>query len=376
MSRERVVVAMSGGVDSSVAAALLVEQGFEVIGIMLRLWSEADQGRGPSNRCCALGAQYDAERVAQLLSIPFYVVNLSDAFKRRVVDYFEDEYAAGRTPNPCVECNRHIRFGHLLRRAKALGADYLATGHYARVEHADGAYQLLRGKDHHKDQSYVLHVLRQDQLAQVRFPIGHFAKAHVRKMALDRGLPVAMRPDSQDLCFIADGDYRRYLAQHRPDALRPGPIVRRSGDVLGQHVGLARYTIGQRKGIGVAAQQPLYVLAMDADTNALIVGTEDELGQAVCEAQGTNWISGSPPAQTFSATAKIRYKADDVPVEVDATGNDTVRVRFETALRDITPGQAVVFYHGERVLGGGMISTVGKLPRQACTDRATSGANT
>lgn len=374
MTRERVVVAMSGGVDSSVAAALLVEQGYEVIGIMLRLWSEADQGRGPSNRCCALDAQYDAERVAQLLDIPFYVVNLSDAFKQRVVDYFEDEYVAGRTPNPCVECNRHIRFGHLLRHAKALGADYVATGHYARVEHADGVYQLLRAKDRHKDQSYVLHVLRQEQLAHVRFPIGRFTKARVRELALDRSLPVAMRPDSQDLCFITDGDYRRYLEQRRPDALRPGPIVRRSGDVLGQHQGLARYTIGQRKGIGVAAAQPLYVLAMDTGTNALIVGAEHELGQDVCEAQGVNWVSGSPPAQTFKASAKIRYKADDVPVTVDAVGEDSVLVRFEVVLRDITPGQSVVFYDGERVLGGGMIGSGGRLPDETTSDRAKGRA--
>jgi tRNA-specific 2-thiouridylase len=366
---------MSGGVDSSVAAALLVEQGYEVIGIMLRLWSEADQGRGPSNRCCALGAQYDAEQVARLLDIPFYVVNVSNAFKQSVVDYFEDEYVAGRTPNPCVECNRHIRFGHLLRHAKALGAGYLATGHYARVERAGGAYQLLRGKDPHKDQSYVLHVLRQDQLAHVRFPVGRFTKANVRKMALDRGLPVAKRPDSQDLCFITDGDYRRFLEQRRPDALRPGPIVRRSGDVLGRHQGLARYTIGQRKGIGVAAAQRLYVLAMDAGTNELIVGAEDELGQDVCEAQGVNWISGSPPARTFKATAKIRYKADDVPVTVDAVRDDNVRVRFEAALRDITPGQAVVFYDGERVLGGGMICSSGEPPHQTASDRAKGEAH-
>jgi tRNA-specific 2-thiouridylase len=250
----------------------------------------------------------------------------------------------------------------------------VATGHYARVERADGAYQLLRGRDPHKDQSYVLHVLRQDQLAHVRFPIGRFTKSHVRKMALARDLPVAGRPDSQDLCFITDGDYRRYLEQHRPDAVRPGPIARRNGDVLGQHQGLARYTIGQRKGIGIAAAQPLYVLDMDAGTNALIVGTEDELGRDVCEAKGVNWISGSPPAQTFSATAKIRYRADDVPVTVDLVGDDSVRVRFEAPLRDITPGQAVVFYHDERVLGGGMIGTAGEPPHRMCADRAKGGA--
>jgi len=375
MTRERVVVAMSGGVDSSVAAALLVEQGYDVIGIMLRLWSETDQGRGPSNRCCALDAQYDAERVAQLLDIPFYVVNLSGAFKQRVVAYFEDEYAVGRTPNPCIECNRHIRFGHLLRRALALDADYLATGHYARVRHTDGAFYLLRGEDPLKDQSYVLHVLGQDQLAQVLLPIGHYTKSHVRRMALDRGLPVAQRPDSQDLCFIADGDYRRYLTQRRPDALRPGPILRRNGQVLGEHRGLAHYTIGQRKGIGVAGSHPLYVLALDATTNALIVGPAEELGQDECEAHAVNWIAGRPPAQTFRATAKIRYKSCDVPVEVDATGNDTVRVRFGRALRDITPGQAVVFYAGEQVLGGGTISPVAKRTRQAHIDRAPIGGN-
>jgi tRNA-specific 2-thiouridylase len=356
MAHERVVVALSGGVDSSVAAALLVEQGYDVIGLMLRLWSEVDDGSGPTNRCCALDAQYDAERVAQLLDIPFFLVNLSAEFKQRVVDHFEAEYAAGRTPNPCIECNRHIRFGLLLRRALALEADYLATGHYARVRYASDRYQLLRGLDPKKDQSYVLHVLGQSQLARVLLPLGKYAKTDVREMAQKRGLPVAQRPESQDLCFVADGDYGRFLAARRPETVHPGPICNRSGHILGEHPGLVHYTVGQRKGIGIASQEPLYVLALDPEKNALIVGTVDELGRDVCYAERVNWVAGEPPGRIFEATAKIRYKAHDCSVTITTLEKGAVRVQFRQPLRDITPGQAIVFYWDEVVLGGGTIT--------------------
>jgi tRNA-specific 2-thiouridylase len=356
MTPERVVVAMSGGVDSSVAAALLVEQGYDVVGIMLRLWSEADNGSGSANRCCALSAQYDAERVAELLGIPFYLANVARDFKQHVVGYFEAEYAAGLTPNPCIECNRKIRFDVLLRRALALGADYLATGHYARTSFLSGRYQLLRGVDRLKDQSYVLHILGQAQLAHVLLPIGRFSKVQVREIAQRRGLPVAGRRDSQDLCFVADGDYRRFLSERMPESIRPGPIRDSNGRVLGKHRGLAHYTIGQRKGLAIPGTQPLYVLALDPNDNAVLVGTADELGRKACLAQRVNWVAGEPPSESFSATAKIRYKARAVPVTVTALEPHTVHVEFRLAQRDISPGQAIVFYQDEVVLGGGTIS--------------------
>lgn len=356
MVRTRVVVAISGGVDSAVAAALLVEQGYDVVGIMLRLWSEGDNGSGPANRCCAPDAQYAAERVAESLGIPFYLVNMAAEFKRRVVDYFVAEYATGRTPNPCVECNRQIRFDLLLRRALALDAQYLATGHYARVRRQGDRYQLWRGVDPHKDQSYVLHVLGQAQLAHALFPVGAFTKAQVREMARERGLPVAERGESQDLCFVSDGDYRRFLSARASQAVRPGPIRDSAGHVLGQHRGLARYTIGQRKGLGISAPEPLYVLALEPADNALIVGTAAELGRDACMAGRVNWIAGQPPGQTFVATAKIRYKAHGAPVTVTVMEDGDVRVQFERPQRDITPGQAIVFYQDEVVLGGGTIA--------------------
>ncbi len=356
MSKDRVVVAMSGGVDSSVAAALLVEQGYDVVGIMLRLWSEKDNGSGATNRCCALDAQYGAERVAELLGIPFFLLNVAHEFKRRIVDYFIAEYSAGRTPNPCIECNRQIRFDLLLRRALALDADYLSTGHYARIRYQDGHYQLWRGLDRQKDQSYVLHTLGQSQLARVRLPLGEFSKSEVREMARERGLPVAARKDSQDLCFISDGDYRRFLSERVPSEACPGPIRDTTGKVLGEHRGLTYYTIGQRRGIRISGPERLYVLALDPADNALIVGSADELGRDVCRAEGITWVAGEPPSETFEATAKIRYKACDAPVDVTVLDNSAAHVRFKQRQRDITPGQAVVFYQKDVVLGGGTIS--------------------
>jgi tRNA-specific 2-thiouridylase len=356
MADRRVVVAMSGGVDSSVAAALLVEQGYDVVGIMLRLWSEADHGGGPANRCCALDAQYDAERVAEALGIPFYLVNIAMEFKRRVVDYFVAEYTIGRTPNPCVECNRQIRFDLLLRRALALKADYLATGHYARIRLHNDRFQVWRGLDRDKDQSYVLHVLGQAQLAHVLLPLGEFTKTQVRDMARERDLPVADRKDSQDLCFVSNGDYRRFLSERLPDRIRPGPIRNRAGRVLGEHHGLAHYTIGQRKGLNIGGPERLYVLALDTSENALVVGTADELGRDVCIAHHMNWIAGEPPGWSFEATAKIRYKAHDAPVTVTVLDDDTARIQFDQPQRDITPGQAIVLYQHEATLGGGTIS--------------------
>jgi tRNA-specific 2-thiouridylase len=353
MSNERVVIAMSGGVDSSVAAALLVEQGYQVIGLMLRLWSEP--GGGADNRCCTPDAVDLARRVADALDIPFYLFNVEAPFRSHVVDYFVREYAAGRTPNPCLMCNRHIRFDVLLRRTLAMEARYLATGHYVRLRRADGRYRLLKAVDVDKDQSYVLYMLNQETLPHLLFPLGDYTKHQVRQMARQRGLPVADRAESQDLCFLADGDYRPFLQKNAPQAIQPGPIVTRSGQVLGQHSGLPFYTIGQRRGLGIAAPEALYVLEMNAARNALVVGAAAELGRAELTASHVSYVSGQTPPEPLRITAKIRYRANETPALLTPLPDDRAALRFDAPLRDITPGQGVVFYREEKVIGGGII---------------------
>jgi tRNA-uridine 2-sulfurtransferase len=356
---------MSGGVDSSVAAALLAEQGHDVVGIMLKLWSEGESptldGQGQAhtrfNRCCTPEDTALARRVADQLGIPFYVLNLSDSFKRLVVDDFISQYAAGRTPNPCFSCNRHIRFELLLNKALGLGAAKLATGHYARIrQSADGSLELLRGVDRAKDQSYVLSVLTQDKLRHVLFPLGELTKPQVREIAARKRLPVAEKPDSQDLCFVAGGDYRSFIARRAPDAVRPGPICDSSGRVMGQHRGLPFYTVGQRKRIGLPGPEPLYVIALDVAHNTLVVGAAGELGRSECVAQRIHYMRGQPPSAPFRATAKIRYKAREAAVTVTPLPSDSAHVRFDEPQRDITPGQAIVFYDKELVIGGGTIA--------------------
>ncbi len=354
-SNHRVVVAMSGGVDSSVAAALLKEQGYDVVGLMLKLWSDGESGR--TNRCCT-PADVDAARaVANQLGIPFYLINIADSFKATVVDYFIDEYAAGRTPNPCLMCNRHIRYELLLNKALSLGAWYLATGHYARVRETEGGqYQLLRGVDAQKDQSYVLSVLGQKELAHALWPLGELTKPQVRQVAARFDLPVAEKVESQDLCFLANGDYRDFLVRHAPaGAIRPGEIRDTSGRVLGEHHGLPFYTIGQRKGIGLAASEPLYVIALDAADNAVIVGAKKELGRRECAARDMHYVSGAAPIESFRASAKIRYKARETAVTVYPQGSN-VRVAFDEPQRDITPGQGLVLFDGDVVIGQGFIA--------------------
>jgi tRNA-specific 2-thiouridylase len=359
-TKPKVVAAMSGGVDSSVSAALLVEQGYEVIGVMMRLWAEPCNGGGAYNRCCTPAQMLDAESVADLLGIPFHVVDLRAEFKAQVVDPFIETYSAGLTPNPCLACNRHIRFTHLLEHALSLGAEYLATGHYARItREAGGLYELRKGVDEGKDQSYVLSVLDQAQLARTLLPVGGYIKRQVREMAARFGLPVARKCESQDLCFLADGDYRRFLREQVPDAVQSGPILNRRGEVLGQHSGLVDYTIGQRKGLGISAPEALYVLAIDSAANALVVGTRAELGADRLVADGVNWIAGCPPERPLRAEVKIRYRARPAPALVVPLEMERVEVRFDRALPDITPGQGAVFYDGERVLGGGIIRQVG-----------------
>ncbi len=325
--------------------------------MMLRLWSEA--GTEDSNRCCTPEAMALARRVAAKLDIPFYVVDARQVFRETVVQYFLDGYARGETPNPCLLCNRQIRWTFLLEHALALGADRMATGHYARLSaEPDGTVQLLRAVDTAKDQSYILHVLSQDKLQQASFPVGTYTKPEIRALAKSFGLPTASRHDSQDLCFLAGQDYRDFLQRHAPGSLVPGPVVAVDGTVVGRHAGLAKYTVGQRKGLGLASGVPLYVLGKDAASNTLRVGPKEELGCRELLASDINWMAGTPPERSFHAAVKIRYTAKEAPAEVSVL-EDGARavVRFDEPQRDITPGQAAVFYRGDVVLGGGIIQT-------------------
>ena len=368
----RIVVAMSGGVDSSVAAALLKEQGHEVIGIMLRLWSEPgvegddEVEHVAENKCCSLESVGDARRISQLLDIPFYMVNVEQPFKQTIVDYFYEEYINGRTPNPCLRCNRHIRFTLLLERALALGAEYLATGHYVRVETdvLTGKRKLRKGVDAAKDQSYVLHVLNQQQLARACFPLGGFTKPEVRAMAAERGLPVASKAESQEICFVAAGDYRgfmkRYTESTGAQAPKQGLILDVSGQQVGTHQGLAYYTIGQRKGLGITSREPLHVLKLDPARNAVIVGGAQQLESDTFTVQQVNYLGGEVPAGAFEANVRVRYKAPEVPAVVTPLGPTTAQITLSRPQRAITPGQAAVFYGGvtkDEVLGGGIIDS-------------------
>ncbi len=351
----KVAVAMSGGVDSSVAAALLVDRGYPVIGLMLRLWSEP--GSENENRCCTPDAMAQARRVAAQLGFPFYAIDVRERFRATVVQTFLDGYSSGITPNPCIVCNRLIRWGFLLENARAFGAEKMATGHYARLRTMeDGTVQLLRGLDARKDQAYVLSELTQEQLHHTILPLGDYEKPAVREMARNFGLPVAERAESQDLCFLAGQNYRDFLSRYAPDVARPGAITNREGEQVGEHQGLAFYTIGQRKGIGIAAAEPMFVIRKDLLTNTLVVGPASALGQNELLATQVNWVSGKPPEGQFDAEVKIRYRAEFVNAVVEPLPGQRARVVFQHPLRDITAGQLVVFYNNEVVLGGGLIS--------------------
>jgi tRNA-specific 2-thiouridylase len=352
---KKVVVAMSGGVDSSVAAVMLKQQGYEVAGMMLRLWSEP--GKEDSNRCCTPDAMSVARRVAARLDIPFYVVDAKEIFRKTVVNYFLEGYAAGKTPNPCLVCNRQIRWEFLFEHALALGADYMATGHYARtIVDQDGKVQLIRAVDPAKDQSYVLHVLTQEKLTKALFPVGEYHKAEIRKIAAENDLPAATRNDSQDLCFLAGEDYRDFLKRNSPEIFIPGSIVDKRGKVIGQHSGLSNYTIGQRKGLGISSPEPLYVISKDTSRNVLIVGRNDELGTRELIAGNINWPGGSSVKSPFRAHVKCRYTDRGADAEVHPQYDGiNAHIVFDEIQRDITPGQAAVFYNGDVVMGGGII---------------------
>ena len=353
----RVVVAMSGGVDSSTAAALLKEQGYDVIGISMQLWDYTEGERDGFGSCCSLDDLYDARRVADKLDIPFYVVNFEEMFSKAVVDYFVESYLQGETPNPCLKCNQVLKFEVLLKRALELEADFLATGHYARVMYnADtGRYLLLRGKDLTKDQSYFLFTMTQEQLSRIIFPLGDLTKTDVRRLAKKIGLNVAEKKDSQEICFAPE-DYPSFVAQytgHRKDT--KGDIVDVHGKVLGIHNGLYRYTIGQRKGLGVARGEPLYVLKIDTEKNQLVVGPEKGLFSEGLIAREANWIGISSLESEIEVLARIRYRHRGAEAVVSPLDDGRVEVRFKRPEKSITPGQAVVFYKGDEVVGGGWI---------------------
>ncbi len=365
---ETVVVAMSGGVDSSVAASLLKEQGYNVIGMMMRLWSEP--GSEVENRCCTIDAMNLARKMAAQLDIPFYAIDAKDVFRETVVEYFIAGYTEGITPNPCLICNRVIRWEYLLNRALALGADFMATGHYARLRARSGQWEvgsgkrlassgpveLLKAVDDHKDQSYVLHVLKQEQLKHALFPLGEYTKPQVRQLAREFELPVAERSDSQDLCFLGDGTYAEFLERNAPEVNQPGPMISPEGERLGQHRGLAYYTIGQRRGLGIAAPHPLYVIQKDTQNNTLVIGPQESLGSRQLTARNVNWIAGSTPQEPFRAQIKIRYKAQLAWGLVTPQNEHGIHIEFDESLRGITPGQAAVIFDGEVCLGGGIIA--------------------
>lgn len=356
MAAETVMVAMSGGVDSSVTAAILAERGYRVIGVTMQIWPDLDpEEEIRQGGCCSLAAVDDARRVAGILDIPYYVLNFRDVFADKVIDYFVAEYARGRTPNPCIACNRYIKFEQLMDRARALGADYLATGHYARVLKDGDRYALARAVDEGKDQTYALYTLTQDQLARLLLPLGDYRKEDVRRRAAALGLPVADKPDSVEICFVVQGKYGEFVAGWNPGAVTPGPILDRDGRLLGIHRGLPYYTVGQRRGLGIAGPHAYYVTDLDRERNAVIIGPEEALYRVEMEVSDVNYISGDAPAGPVPAEVKIRYAAEAAPALLEPLPDGRARVRFQRPQRAITPGQAAVFYQGDLVLGGGTI---------------------
>ena len=352
---EKVLIAMSGGVDSSVAAYLMKQQGCDCVGVTMRLFSNDDIGLSREKSCCSLDDVQDARSVAAKLAIPYYVFNFTGDFKSQVIDRFTSAYACGQTPNPCIDCNRYLKFERLYERAQLMGCDAVVTGHYARIGQENGRFVLKKALDASKDQSYVLYSLTQEQLAHTRLPLGEFEKTDTRRIAEELGFFNARKPDSQDICFVPDGDYAAFIERTTGKTYPEGNFVDEQGNVLGRHRGIIHYTIGQRRGLGIAAETPLYVKRIDPERNEVVLCRDEALYSRALTAKELNWMAFDTPPDSFRASAKIRYRHAEQPCTVKVLPGGRVAVEFDEPQRAATPGQAVVFYHGDTVLGGGVI---------------------
>lgn len=355
---KKVVVGMSGGVDSSVTAYLLKEQGYDVIGVTMQVWQEDEEYEAAEGGCCSLSAVEDARRVAYKLDIPFYVMNFKDIFKKNVIDYFIDEYMEGRTPNPCVACNKYIKFDALLKKAMDLGAEYVATGHYATIEKVDDRYLLRRSEDDRKDQTYALYNLTQFQLAHTLMPCGLYKKDKIREIAKEIGLLVHNKKDSEEICFIPDNDHGSYIKKQVPGKVREGYFVDKQGTILGKHKGIVYYTIGQRKGLGIALGTPVFVTDINPLTNTVVLGSEEDIFKTKLIAKDINFIPFDKLEDTMEVEAKIRYSAKPGKAWIIPLEDGRVKVKFENKQRAITKGQSVVFYDKEYLVGGGIIDEI------------------
>ena len=352
---EKVLIAMSGGVDSSVAAYLMKKQGCDCVGVTMRLFSNDDIGLSREKSCCSLDDVQDARSVAAKLAIPYYVFNFTGDFKSQVIDRFTSAYACGQTPNPCIDCNRYLKFERLYERAQLMGCDTVVTGHYARIGQEGGRWVLKKALDASKDQSYVLYSLTQEQLAHTRLPLGEFEKTDTRRIAEEMGFFNARKPDSQDICFVPDGDYAAFIERTTGKTYPEGNFVDEQGNVLGRHRGIIHYTIGQRRGLGIAAETPLYVKRIDPERNEVVLCRDEALYSRALTAKELNWMAFDTPPDSFRASAKIRYRHAEQPCTVKVLPGGRVAVEFDEPQRAATPGQAVVFYDGDTVLGGGVI---------------------
>lgn len=351
----KALIAMSGGVDSSVAAYIMKEEGFDCVGCTMKLYDNSDAGVSKEHTCCSLDDVEDAKSVAARLGMSYYVFNFSDDFREKIICKFIDSYERGRTPNPCIDCNRYMKFAKLRERAELLGCDFIVTGHYARIYKEGEKYVLKKALDETKDQSYVLYNLTQDILAHTRFPLGEMKKSETREIAEKCGFINAKKPDSQDICFVPDGDYARVIEANTGKAYPPGNFVDKDGNVLGRHKGIIHYTIGQRKGLGVSAATPLYVTKIDTEKNTVTLGLSEDLFSDTAMVEDFNFISGEAPTEPFRCSAKIRYRQKEQPATAYPDGDGKVKIVFDAPQRAITPGQAAVLYIGDTVIGGGTI---------------------